>query len=142
MKLEEMVCSLEVARQLKELNVKQESLFWWRKYAPKTGETYISAWQISLYKGSTNNYESISAFTASELGEMLPRKIEIPQILSNSVELILKMAKGITDSYLLEYSPNGDYIMTGKPISVDSNEANARAKMLIHLIEEGIIKNE
>lgn len=71
MNLEDQVCSLEYAKKLKEFGIKQNSLFWWRRYIPIKGSTYISPeWKISIYEGSTNNYDIISAFTASELGEI------------------------------------------------------------------------
>ena len=68
--LEQQVCSLELAKQLKELGVKQESLFNWI-FVNRPGE--IGKWRVAydwdpLYVDSGN----ISAFTVAELGEMLP----------------------------------------------------------------------
>ncbi len=66
MKLENQVCSLELAKKLKELGVNQESLFYWeRQYLPQV----TTDWRIML--GHQYN-EYISAFTVAELGEMLP----------------------------------------------------------------------
>ena len=39
MKLEDQVCSLELAKKLKELGVKQDSLFYWNLYSFPIGRT-------------------------------------------------------------------------------------------------------
>lgn len=59
MEIEKQVCSLELAKKLKELGVKQESLFFWK---PDGG------WHLSQKLGQ----HVISAFTVAELGEILP----------------------------------------------------------------------
>lgn len=70
MTLEQQCCSLELAKRLKELNVKQESLFWWRN----GGESKAIIQDHKLYTGyelSENNnimFEWYSAFTVAELG--------------------------------------------------------------------------
>ena len=61
MKLEQHVCSLDLAKRLKELGVKQESLFWWGEI---TKEVHYCKAGKPLH---------ISAFTVAELGEMLPK---------------------------------------------------------------------
>lgn len=125
MNLELQVCSLELAKRLKELGVKQDSLFWYVKWIPPKGCTYYSnanEWKLSLYKGSTDDHESISAFTVAELGEMLSCTC-ISEKIYDSSEWIAKF------NY---YSIKKEF--------VESTEANARAKMLIWLIEEGHLK--
>ena len=70
MKLETQVTSLELSKKLIELEVKQESLFYYEG----------SKEELENGKGYALNYrdihltwaERVSAFTVSELGEMLP----------------------------------------------------------------------
>jgi hypothetical protein len=92
MNLEEQVCSLELAKRLKELNVEQDSLFCW-----------INNCDLEYLPLEIRNKNVVyAAFTVAELGEMLP---------------------------------NFNVIYT----LFDRNEANARAKILIYLIENKLI---
>jgi len=77
MKLENQVCSLELAQKLKNLGVKQDSLFSWRCLwrTFKDGDRQID-WDVNFrnLKPTEPFYyddEIISAFTVAELGEML-----------------------------------------------------------------------
>lgn len=73
MKLEDQVVSLELAKKLKELGVKQESLFEWS--TTQNGQN-ISLHETLLPSHRNFNspyYKSYSAFTASELWELLPK---------------------------------------------------------------------
>jgi hypothetical protein len=68
MKLEQQVVSLELAKKLKELGVKQESLFYWNRHKSEI------SWGLSQTNCSKiSHWETISAFTVAELGELLPR---------------------------------------------------------------------
>lgn len=76
MKLEEQVCSLELAKRLKELGVKQNALWGWVKPA-KTREWRIEP--TGLYFNENHIIRQgwvgkhvYDAFTVGELGEMLP----------------------------------------------------------------------
>jgi hypothetical protein len=107
MKLEDQVCSLELAKRLKELGVKQESLFYWVSIQ---GKYFI---QYAIFVDS--EYQSqltYSAFTVAELGEGLPEKVLFNEVMGD---------KRLSDFY-------------------DGNEADARAKMRIYLIENGLVK--
>jgi len=144
MKLEQQVCSLELAKKLKELGVKQESLFYWQRYTEK--KTGIEEWDLALrgkhtrdnaWSCLTGNYhdgrqwishwvekdEEYSAFTVAELGEMLPKGT---QSYHTSFDWCLTNPKWAT-SYI---QPNSTFL------TYTDTEANARAKMLIYLIEE------
>jgi len=71
MKLEDQVCSLELAKKLKELGVKQESYWSWLKGDADYGdEPYLLGCTTKLEE------DECSAFTVAELGEKLPNKIE------------------------------------------------------------------
>jgi hypothetical protein len=78
MLLEYQVVSLELAKKLKELGVKQESLFYW-VHANGDG---IGSWDQTIpiisYIPKIENYHLTiaSAFTVAELGEMLPNGIQ------------------------------------------------------------------
>jgi hypothetical protein len=63
MKLEKQVCNLQLSKRLRELGVKQDSLFWWSHFR-SMGEM---AWGLS----NTTNGDCVSAFTVAELGEIL-----------------------------------------------------------------------
>lgn len=69
MTLESQVVSLELAKRLKELGVKQESFFWWRSPLAHYGYPDWSLSDGELGHGS----ESYSAFTVAELISELQR---------------------------------------------------------------------
>jgi len=77
-----------------------------------------------------------SAYTVAELGEMLPKQVQ--GFLTEVVYLQQVMAGQFIVFYGAE---NGvAYIVGDEQISEgDTNEANARAKMLIYLIENNLI---
>lgn len=65
MKLEQQVISLEIAKRLKELGVKQESLFYWFRSMTRV------VWRIDATMEGQKNTDDISAFTVAELGYLL-----------------------------------------------------------------------
>jgi hypothetical protein len=115
MKLENQVCSLELAKRLKELGVKQESLFYWCQMEKPTR----TAWDIrgekfiDDYKYTSRELKYISAFTVAELGEMLPKL-------------------SCSGKYTKDYICN---LVSGE-LQTAKTEANARAKMVIYLKEK------
>ena len=124
MKLEQQVVSLELAKRLKELGVKQNSAFWWQELQNGKGHLIID---------TTDSFSHVcfSAFSVAELGEMLPKK----------------------------YFPSFDFLGSGKnkyrvichvntkkygwhhEKKCADTEADARAKMLIYLLENKLIKS-
>jgi hypothetical protein len=102
MKLENQVCSLELAKKLKELGVKQESLFYWVRHWNE-GKWVDKLFYLKDEDDKVNSFTS--AFTVAELGEMLTK-----QQIKNSLD-------GSNDT-----------------------ETNARAKMLIYLVENKLIE--
>lgn len=137
MKLQNQVTSLDLSKQLKELGVKQESLFHWELDEDENS-------RIVYDPKPTRDYD-FSAFTVAELGEMLPWKIEKSWIAPNKTEIkdwYLDIFKhdferrvGNHDKWNVTYSSNQlTYIhMAGQ------TESNARAKMLIYLLENKLI---
>jgi hypothetical protein len=80
MQLSNQVVSLDLAKRLKELEVKQESLFAWFY------NDGMSEWELDQYQDDWpkderdhNDVRQYSAFTVAELGEMLPWAITIPR---------------------------------------------------------------
>lgn len=72
--LEDICCSLDLAKQLKRAGYTQKSLFYWVDHKGK-GTDFISRYlDIGLHKEEAGNLEIefISAPTASEIGEKLP----------------------------------------------------------------------
>lgn len=117
MKLEDQVCSLELARKLKELDVTQDSYCYWVGGSRGVSGGFVLVNDISLF------FEELyAAFTVAELGELLPVGIW--------------------------YSKDGDSwcclsggnLQDGHAQFADT-EANARAKMLVYLLENKIIND-
>ena len=121
MNLEKQVVSLELAKKMKELGFKQESLWWWRKlfndsYKIQSDHDLIK--DIGVY---------FSAYTVAELGEMLPSQY-------HSWKSILD-EEGLGKGCLCVRFSEPEFDSSDEHwISADT-EANARAKMLIWLIE-------
>ena len=123
MKLEQQVCSLELAKRLKELGVKQESLFGYTDYGSLV--SYI----LTDYVPEPRYY---AAFTVAELGEMMP--------------LVWMQTKSIGRYRILWWkeSPEKIYSETHRLLKCDceilnESEANARAEMIIYLLENKLI---
>ena len=119
MTLEQQVVSFPLARKLKEVGVKQESYFWWNfnDHAPEQG------WFLDDENLAYSKEHTVSAFTSGELGEMLPGMIASYGFTTR------KYADGM---FKCSYGQNIR--------RVADTEANARASLLIHLIEQGIYK--
>jgi hypothetical protein len=154
MKLEDQVVSLELAKRLKELGVKQESYAYWieGEATYSTGRTEnIIILSLEFQLGIDTQY---SAFTVAELGAMLPFTIKMNEWKSISFvrpkTFYLDNMIGYTDH---GYSPSISYnfylyddeeehneveLIVGPDFS-DPNEANSRAQMLIYLLENGLI---
>lgn len=116
MDIEKQVTSLELSKRLKELGVEQESLFWWVNYDYPLG-VRDDLWNV---QGNHVGYkEYYSAFTVAELGEMLPEGIR-----SSKYQRKWICKKGHTRNTYYEYA---------------DTEADARAKMLIYLLENKLI---
>ena len=128
MKLEKQVVSLELSKKLKELGVKQDSLFYW--HTNKHGHPEFIR-QTKENEGSLTDLETHSAFTVAELGEMLPfgAKSYVGSH-SNDLKVII---------WVTEYHSVSDDWECGDE-KFAKTEADARAKMLIYLIENKLIK--
>lgn len=154
MKLEDQVCSLELAKRLKELGVKQESLFYWYKDSIDIDEFN---WELGVVAVNIQEKEAlhgfgygkrgldvvhglrdfnaaepdyVSAFTVAELGVMLGPILPALRDYGNS--------ERIGDCWKATLPEGGEYTLG---LSERVTEANARAKMLVYLLENDLLAN-
>ncbi len=116
MKLEKQVPALKYSKKLQELGVKQESHFRW-------GKNEKGVWEVRFFRNTKDIYGLLSAFTVAELGEKLAKAF-------NQLPGIMIM------------NPKGKFKKLWTAITGFDNEAENRAKMLIYLIENKLIKKE
>lgn len=130
MKLEDQVCSLELAKKLKELAVKQSSYFY---YVPTINNNNIFG--ILSLESICNIFDNyISAFTVAELGEMLPKEL----VAEDKSYFFTQCPSRDLKRYIVFYRHTMSFLEDCE--SDDKKEADARAKMLIHLIENKLIE--
>lgn len=138
MPIEKQVCSLELAKRLKELGVKQGSYFYW------------NAQHIWVAAGKDIEYDkdnAISAFTAAELGEILPVALEHDEVLAKyKGALFLAISKPYEQGTDAEYTKEEADLMFGTyQVAYTNMEgwivrggdtlADAMAKMVVCLAE-------
>lgn len=126
MKLEQQVCSLELAKRLKELEVIQQSLWYWQRFN--------SMGKLKWALSNTTNSHCVSAFTVAELGEMLPVIVKAGKRGLNSE--MLSITKGHFGD-----APEISWQVMYYDVKFfnAATEADARAKMLIYLLENKLI---
>jgi hypothetical protein len=154
MDLKNQVVNLALAKRLKELGFIQDSLFYWKPgknkeichrvgMIDKNGLTHVHDFQWQIIKkseskepGEIKYFERLkkldlifSAFTCSELGDLLPMEID-----GRRFEVSRIMATG---EWVVGYMKKRGKIY----FQVGDNEVEARAKILIHLKDNGLIKN-
>ena len=152
MELEQQTTSLELSKKLKELGVKQKSLWRWYRLRWQEEKNRNSGfkntpdrWEIESEFERLRNDESsywhseeeYSAFTVAELGEKLPVHLTINDkffdliMIKNPTEFGVRYENSETIAYI--GTENGGGILK-------KTEANARGKMLAYLIENKLIK--
>ena len=124
MKLENQVCSLELAKKLKELGVDEDNILWWG------GISRMGIWCDHVKEEiNDSRFKWIKTYTVAELGDMLPDRIDKKDKNGGKDELQIWRCRG----YCIEYhttfeSPNV------RIMAEHDTEANVRAKMLIYLL--------
>lgn len=151
MKLEQQVISLELAKSLKELGVKQESLFYYIAFENPLN-TILSEFEVPddlwWFKYSGDKYFGnedyrISAFTVGELGGMLPCGIDGRD--GEGYTLLSGKNYGesegdiMIDGWGFWYEDKHNNIHDSF-VTAEISEANARAKMLTYLLRNKLIK--
>ena len=127
MELEKQVASLDLSKKLKELGVKQKSIFYWTydHRGPNTENNDDRSWELEYIENPKQELEGVencSAFTVAELGEMLPNHAHSWHV------------------------PEGEWycswkkLPNGHPSFIADTEADARAKMLIYLLENRLLQ--
>ena len=125
MNLENQVTSLELSKQLRELGVKQGKFVWWNTWGNKLGNLLLPIQRVGGLKDMTPYL--VSAFTVAELGEMLPFFVNKDHVWAGQL-----MCVRHPHDWMVSYGTMKEAWIKE---SADT-EADARAKMLIHLIKE------
>jgi|HubBroStandDraft_2_1064218.scaffolds.fasta_scaffold16400_5 hypothetical protein len=133
MNLEDQVCSLEYAKKLKELGVKQESYFYYYPNSFNKEGYYIVC-------DDTRNIEIndkfISAFTVAELGEMLPDEFKWKY---SKYQYLMIYRKKYDGKYIIRLIHSHDCGMGTRDDLITEfsgkKEADVLAIFLIYLIE-------
>ena len=124
MKLENQVCSLELAKKLKELGFSQESVWyysWHKTDNPPMPQLDTDFKNVPNEFFDRANFVKVAAFTCAELGEML-------QDYSGNVEYDGKFKKWRIIYFESSYTTE-----------IIGSEADARAKLLIYLLENKLL---
>lgn len=150
MDLSKQVVSLEQAERLRELGVEQTGYFMWQE----TGNPDPTMPQETIGRYGREAYDNIgiaSAFTVAELGVMLPDGADCFGKHWAQFQTF-RVIKGVQPSqqwccYCDESSPSGvndqgdDYYKVAKKV-YGQTEAQARAAMLIYLLENKLTTDE
>ncbi len=137
MKIEQQVTSLELSQKLEKLGVKQESVWYYDLLMN------VSIPPLVLFGNYVIDHRDsyLSAFTVAELGELLPREFDYKVSENGSRSVNFSSGKTIMDK--------GWYVLYSDPHPANKvpyyarhavTEANARAKMLIYLLENKLLK--
>ncbi len=129
MKIEDQVCSLELAKRLKELDVKQESIY--RYFG---GGHDATSW---VGAASCDAPEICSAFTVAEMGELMPPNTPSEKTDHKTFLCYQQISEEGDDTFWDEKFIDTD--LAPEMFTADT-EADARAKMLIYLIEQKLVK--
>lgn len=134
LELEKQVTGLELSKRLEALGVKQESLFYWC-------QSIDDSWHIS-YEDSVclkALYKKYSAFTVAELGKILPNKIKRTDEKRtvypyDFLEWPKPCPANKWKGYIYRAEGGAEKHFKGE------TEVDARAVMLIYLIENNLLK--
>lgn len=140
MELKSQVTSLELSKRLKELGVKQESIFWWsERYLldnPDQKSIDVRFMMNPDLNGTAYSYhhekDLVSAFTVAELGEML--NATHPSVFVSYREIFDK-----TRLWICISRTDVEGMIERNEYQIATTEADARAKILIYLLENNLI---
>ena len=123
MKLEEQVCSLELAKKLEKLGVRENTLFYWVEDSRDKRKPFKAMSKTRASRIMSREATITPAFTVAELGEKLPKKTYSQRLKVPSGQHAWGCNNNEYDEYRTAYT-----------------EADARAKMLIYLLENNLLK--
>ena len=134
MLLSEQCVSLDLAKKLKELGVPQNAYWSWYENAGKA--------HLIHNEGGWRTFENktFDAFTSSELGELLPEEIHLPN--EKSEYWKMEHAFYIQTKYYVAYGLYGTEVIPDClqfEINQNTSETDARANCLIYLISNKLI---
>jgi hypothetical protein len=142
MTLEKQVCSLGIAKRLQELGVKQNA---YQAWVENTSDHSFHLWneELRAFRGIEPKIDlrrrvpkEYSAFSVAELGEILPQSIIDPSSVTNEKIYFSQWQNGERDLWNVGYST---YDRKLKLQEFSSTEADARARMLVYLLENNLI---
>jgi hypothetical protein len=132
LKIEDQVCSLELAKKLKSLNVEQESLNMWVRINIAGEDSWSVTCDSCQLMANVCPDEKISAPTVAELGEIMGAWMRGSYCTHNA---------NIEHEWICKAGDSREYtdVDKGKALRFfkAKTEADARAKALIYLIENG-----
>lgn len=137
MNLESQVVSLELSKKLKEMGVNQESLFTWVITKEKTTLQDVDAAKMILEFDGTPAI-LVFAYTVAELGELLPWYIKE---IHGGLEYQKHSGFIKNSEHHVLYTLDENTLAIHDKDTVEEfakTEANARAKMLIYLLENNL----
>lgn len=148
MDVEKQVCSLELSKKLKELNINQESIFYYEVFTENSYKIHFASHSFKVFEGD-NIY---SAFTVAELGNIIPNYVLTKDAEPfNGFRIFIEKFLSVEDNHtknnwVINYycdsvEIQGEQAFVSKKLTsniYDPNLADAMAKMLIYLIEKGI----
>ncbi len=133
MELEHQVCTLELAKRLKEFSMRQDTHFMWEGILQDVDRIRYTVKRFH----DNHNPVRYAAFTVAELDQLLPTNIELK---GNTGQLRIEpIDRGGRRHYEVGYWIATDFLI--QPMR-DFNPADARAKMLIYLVENNLITLE
>jgi hypothetical protein len=125
MKIEDQVCSLELARKLKDLGVKQTSFFVWVELYQGPYFGFAPFHRLAM-SGENLDVEKLwSAPTVADLGEILPWQVGGKRLNFDKWQNTHRITYYLAGEH--NYEQTAD------------TEADARAKMLIYLLENDLL---
>ena len=134
----DLTCDLELAIQLKDLGVEQDSLFYWYHSIFEGQQLLLDEEvekKIKSNKLREDEYHITSAFTLNELNQILPEEIEEDNIIYY-LQGYFSMF-GRRRQYQIGYCAEDGRALT---YIVEFNEIRAWAKLLIGILKSGYYK--
>lgn len=151
MELKYQVCSLNLAREIKNLGFYKTSTFVYENpISLEEGEGWLFAYKLMVTERAKIGSRLYPAYTVAELGEMLPKRLKNHWKISSMYKFKRGTYVDLTISYnertkewIVSYYGDTGFGESDKNIyfhgEIAKTEADARAKMLIYLLKNNLI---